>query len=144
VKGLIKIEYKKKLLGFIIKSSFKKEGIEFLTPYVFSQQLAFMRRPKGYVITPHKHLLLLRKIRDTQETLFIRKGKVRIDFYWNNRHYLESRIVQKGDVVFLASGGHGFECIKDSEIIEVKQGPFSIKTQPKRLKCIAKNKLRMK
>ena len=29
-----------------------------------------------------------------------------------------------GDVILLASGGHGFQMIEQSEIIEVKQGPY--------------------
>jgi mannose-6-phosphate isomerase-like protein (cupin superfamily) len=60
----------------------------------------------------------------TQEVLFIKSGKVRVDFYDDNQHYLESRILEKGDVILLAAGGHGFEMMEDSEMIEVKQGPY--------------------
>ncbi len=56
--------------------------------------------------------------------LYIKTGKVRVDFYDDNQHYLESRIVEKGDVILLAAGGHGFEMLEDSEMIEVKQGPY--------------------
>ena len=34
------------------------------------------------------------------------------------------RILASGDVILLASGGHGIDIIKDAEIIEVKQGPY--------------------
>jgi mannose-6-phosphate isomerase-like protein (cupin superfamily) len=61
----------------------------------------------------------------TKEVLFIKSGKVRVDFYDDNQKYLESFILQQGDVVLLASGGHGFEMIEASEIIEVKQGPYA-------------------
>jgi hypothetical protein len=60
----------------------------------------------------------------TQEVLYIKSGKVRVDFYDEERNYLESRIVEKGDVILLASGGHGFQMLEDSEMIEVKQGPY--------------------
>jgi len=49
---------------------------------------------------------------------------VRIDFYDDKKNYFESRILDQGDVVLLAFGGHGFEIIEDSEIIEIKQGPY--------------------
>jgi len=65
-----------------------------------------------------------RKVDLTQEVLFIKSGKVRVDFYDEAREYLESRILEQGDVVLLAHGGHGFQMLEPSEMIEVKQGPF--------------------
>jgi hypothetical protein len=56
--------------------------------------------------------------------LFIKSGKVRVDFYDDDKNYLESRILEKGDVILLAAGGHGFEMIENAEMIEVKQGPY--------------------
>ena len=60
----------------------------------------------------------------TQETLFIRSGKVRVDFYSNDQHYVRSTILVSGDVILLSAGGHGLEILEPSEIIEVKQGPY--------------------
>ena len=65
-----------------------------------------------------------RKVHLTQEVLYIKSGKVRVDFYDDDQHYLESRVVERGDVILLASGGHGFQMLEDSEMIEVKQGPY--------------------
>lgn len=114
-----------KLLAIIIHAGFKKEGIEFFTPDDFSQQLAYMNRPKGYIIDPHVHNLVDRKVTLTQEVLFIKSGKVRVDFFDDDKNYLESKILVTGDVIMLAAGGHGFEMIEATEMIEVKQGPFS-------------------
>jgi hypothetical protein len=61
----------------------------------------------------------------TKEVLFIKSGKVRVDFYDDDQRYLESRILEMGDVLLLAFGGHGFEMLETSEIIEVKQGPYA-------------------
>lgn len=112
------------LLGLIIRSDYHKEGISFFTPSDFSQQLGYMNRPKDYVIEPHVHNLVERKVDLTQEVLFIKSGKVRVDFYNSSRNYLDSRVVFKGDVVLLAHGGHGFKMLEPSEMIEVKQGPY--------------------
>jgi len=113
-----------KILGIIIRANFKKEGIAFFTPDDFSQQLGYMNRPEGYIIPPHVHNVIERKVDLTQEVLFIKSGKVRVDFYDEAREYLESRILEQGDVVLLAHGGHGFQMLEPSEMIEVKQGPF--------------------
>jgi hypothetical protein len=48
-----------------------------------------------------------------------------VDFYSQSKTYLESRILYPNDVILLASGGHGFEMLEQSEIIEVKQGPYA-------------------
>ena len=119
-----KIIYEGVLLADVLRTSYKKEGIEFFTPGDFSQQLGYMNRPEGYVIPPHVHNLVDRKVTLTQEVLFIKSGKVRVDFYNNDKHYLESRELLAGDVILLAAGGHGFEMIEPSEMIEVKQGPY--------------------
>ena len=34
-------------------------------------------------------------------------------------------MLQGGDVILLAEGGHGFEMLEDSEMVEVKQGPYA-------------------
>ena len=113
------------LLSIIIRSDYHSSGIEFFTPNEYSQQLAYMNREDGYEILPHLHNFLQRKVRHTQEVLFIKSGKVRVDYYDDDKKYLESKIVKKGDVVLLAYGGHGFKMLEASEIIEVKQGPYS-------------------
>ena len=57
--------------------------------------------------------------------LFIRRGRIRVDFYDNNQNYLSSRELSFGDVILLATGGHGFEVLEEIEMIEVKQGPYA-------------------
>jgi hypothetical protein len=119
-----KINHKDQLLAIIINSSFSKEGIEFFTPNEFSQQLGYMKRPEGYIIPPHVHNPVAREVVWTQEVLLIKSGKVRVDFYDDLKNYLFSTNLNAGDVILLASGGHGFVMLEESEIIEVKQGPY--------------------
>ena len=119
-----RVIYEDKLLAIIIRAGFRKDGIEFFTPDDFSQQLAYMNRPAGYKISPHVHNRVPREVYYTQEVLLIRKGKVKIIFYDEARTFADTRILEVGDVILLASGGHGFEMIEDTEMIEVKQGPY--------------------
>jgi len=113
------------MLGLLLRSNHVAEGIHFFTPNDFSQQLAYMNRPEGYVIHPHVHNPVTREVKFTKEVLFIRSGKVRVDFYDEAQGYLESRVLFSGDVLLLAFGGHGFEMLENSEIVEVKQGPYA-------------------
>ncbi|MBI2603635.1 MAG: hypothetical protein HYW48_11340 [Deltaproteobacteria bacterium] len=117
--------FENKLCAIIIRSHFSHEGIKFFTPNEYSQQLAYMKRPRGYVIAPHIHNPVKRVVNYTKEVLFVRSGQLRVDFYRESQEYIESRILETGDVIFLAFGGHGFEILSDAEIIEVKQGPYA-------------------
>lgn len=113
------------LFAIIVSRDFDKSGIHFFTPDDLSQQLAYMRHPAGKVIDPHIHNPVHRSVQYTQEVLFIKRGRLRVDFYDNDQQYLESRILQAGDVILLATGGHGFEVLEEIEMIEVKQGPYA-------------------
>lgn len=133
-----------RLLSIIIRHNFEKEGIEFFTPNDFSQQLAYMKRPKEYVIPPHVHNPMQREVQLTQEVLYIKSGKVRVDFYDNEQNYLQSSVLEKGDVILLADGGHGFEMLEESEMIEIKQGPYAGEMDKVRFEPIGKTKLEIK
>src|SRR6185312_3002135 len=111
------IEHDGQILAIILPASYRADGIKFFTPDDFSQQLAYMNRPQGYVIQPHVHNPVTRVVEYTKEVIFIRSGKVRIDFYDDGQTYLESRVLTPGDVVLLARGGHGFEMLEPSEMI---------------------------
>ncbi|GDX36832.1 hypothetical protein LBMAG18_13430 [Alphaproteobacteria bacterium] len=119
------ITHNNQILAIIVKNNFKKDGVEFFTPNDFSQQLGYMSHKKGKIIDSHVHNPVKREVHLTKEVLFIKKGKLRVDFYDDNQVYLDkSVILQEGDVILLAYGGHGFEALEDIEMIEVKQGPF--------------------
>lgn len=129
------------LLAVIIRADFQADGIVFATPNELPQQLGYMNRPAGYEIAPHVHVLKRYEVEFSSETLFIRKGKVRIDFYSEDKQYLSSEILTAGDVVLLCRGGHGFEMLEESEIIEVKQGPYESDNDKIRFKGVEKNQI---
>ena len=120
-----KISHNSEILAIIVRKEFNNEGINFFTPNEYSQQLAFMNHPSGKEIQPHIHKKVHREVHYTQETLFIRKGKLQVDFYSDDQKYLDSRILKSGDVILLIKGGHGFKVLDDLEMFEVKQGPYA-------------------
>jgi mannose-6-phosphate isomerase-like protein (cupin superfamily) len=126
------IKKKERLISIIIKNNYICDGINFITPNEYSQQVAYMHHPMGKIVDAHVHNLIHRNVVLTQEVLFIKKGKLRVDFYDEYEDYLESRILEAGDVILLISGGHGFEVLEEVEMIEVKQGPYSGEMDKKR------------
>jgi len=119
------IKFQDQLFSIIIRAGYDAEGIKFFTPNDLSQQLAYMKRPKGYLIQPHIHNPVPREVSFTHEVLFIRRGVVKVNFFSPVKEFIESRTLIAGDVILLAGGGHGFEIIEEAEIIEVKQGPYA-------------------
>jgi hypothetical protein len=125
VNKLEQIYHGDRLLAIIVPHDFSATGVNFLTPHNLSQQLAFIQHPLGKIIDPHCHNPVSREVLYTQEVLIIKKGVLRVDFYDDDRKYLEFRILKAGDVILLTDGGHGFEVLEELEMIEVKQGPYT-------------------
>lgn len=132
------------IIAIIIKKNYKETGIQFFTPNEYSQQLAYMHHFKGKIIQPHVHNPVLRQVTYTQEVLFIKSGKLRVDFYNESQDYLESRLLESGDVILLAAGGHGFEVLEDVEMIEVKQGPYAGEEDKVRFNTVVKENIKLK
>lgn len=126
------IKKKEKLLAMIIRDNYSCEGVDFITSSDLSQQVAYMHHPVGKVIDAHVHNLVHRNVVMTQEVLFIKHGKLRVDFYDDYEDYLESVVLESGDVILLVSGGHGFTVLEEVEMVEVKQGPYSGEADKKR------------
>jgi len=125
MEGVEIIKDEQEILAIIIKRNFSTDGIKFFTPDNFSQQLAYMHHKKGKKIKPHTHNAVKREIHFTQEVLFLKKGKLKVDLFRHDQSYLSTYILTAGDVILLAGGGHGFEVLEDIEMIEVKQGPYA-------------------
>ena len=129
----------KNILAIIIKNDYSNNGIIFFTPDDFSQQLAYMNHQKGKIINPHVHNIVKREVLYTKEVLFIKKGKIRTDFYTDDKEYVCSKILESGDIILLAAGGHGFEMLEDTEMFEIKQGPYAGEGDKTRFEGISEN-----
>lgn len=140
--GQIEEIYKKnKLLAMIIRNSYSCQGINFITPDDYSQQVAYMHHPTGKRIDAHIHNIVHRNVVLTQEVLFIKRGILRVDFYDEYEEYLESKDLYAGDIILLVSGGHGFQVLEEVEMIEVKQGPYAGECDKRRFEGILQNQL---
>ena len=84
-----------------------------------------MKHATGKRIDPHVHNMVSRQVLYTQEALFIRKGKVKVNLYSSTKEFVDSRVLESGDVILLCGGGHSFEMLEETSMIEVKQGPYA-------------------
>ena len=73
------IKKKDRLIAMIIRNDYLCDGVDFITPNEYSQQLAYMHHPAGKVIDAHVHNMVHRNVVLTQEVLFIKKGILRVD-----------------------------------------------------------------
>ena len=113
------------LLAIIVRKDFHKEGISFLTEGDSLLEMGYMSHPAGYVIIPHAHPPFLRQTHGTQEVIFLKSGKMRVDFYSDQKMCVGSRELVGGDWIVLLAGGHGIELLESSVLIEVKNGPYA-------------------
>lgn len=121
---ITEVSHDGEMLALILSGRFNEPGIHFFTPNSFSQQLAYMRHPTGKTIQPHLHNPVPRDVQYTLEVLVLRRGRLRVDFYDRQKNYLHSRVLEAGDTILLATGGHGFEVLEEIEMLEIKQGPY--------------------
>jgi mannose-6-phosphate isomerase-like protein (cupin superfamily) len=130
------------LCAMILPACHDEAGIQFFTRSELSQQLASMSYSAGKIIPAHTHNPVRREVFYTQEALFVRKGRVRVDFFSKRQEYRTSRVLGPGDVILLISGGHGFEVLEELNMVEVKQGPYAGDTDKTRFTAVLPEKLK--
>ena len=142
---LEKIYNKKKLYALIVRSKYKKKkGISFFTDKNATQQFGYMNHKKNHIILPHRHNKRYSRIEITTEVIIMLEGILRVDFYDNKEKYLFSKKIYVNDIIMLSNGGHGFKVLKDVKMIEVKQGPYSLKLDKIKFDKINEKKIKFK
>lgn len=87
-------------------------------------QVLIHNREKGSHTKAHVHKPTERVTRTLQECLVVLKGRIKIDFFTENKSIFKSIEASKGEVIIFISGGHAVSVLDDAEIVEVKNGPF--------------------
>jgi hypothetical protein len=67
---------------------------------------------------------LERHLIGTCEVLVLLKGRCLIDIYNDEKELVATRELQRGDVMLMVGGGHGFRMQEDTVFLEIKQGPY--------------------
>jgi len=119
-----RIEWQGKTLALILRARFDNEGVNFVTDEDSPLQVGILKHPQGFKIKPHIHRASRKIINSIQEVLHVEYGRVKVDFYDADGEQIKSSVINMGDTILLIAGGHGFDILEDSKIIEVKQGPY--------------------
>ena len=112
------------LLATIIRNTEITEGIHFPTNEDGELQVGFMKRKKNYMIKKHMHPERRRNIYRTTEVLLVKSGCVVATIFDTENRHVAERELTSGDILIIFTGWHQFVFQEDSELIEVKQGPF--------------------
>jgi hypothetical protein len=113
------------LTSIIIRRDFQPTETTFVTQPELAQQVGFVVYPAGGVIKRHIHKNIDRQNISSSEALIIRKGKLEIDIFDQNKSLLVTRVLEAGDFVLMVSGGHGFRILEDTILLEIKLGPYA-------------------
>ena len=120
------------LLAIIIRRGFSDEGVSFVTPPENFLQVGILNHKEGSKLKPHHHKEKPRTINYTQEVLHLEYGKVEAEFYQNNQ-VIKKSLLFDGDTIILLAGGHGFNILEDTKMIEIKQDPYLSQAEDKEL-----------
>jgi hypothetical protein len=112
------------LYAVVMREFHHGQGLHFVTSETHTQQIGYMSYGAGYKIQAHTHSIIDRTISRTTEVLYVKSGKVLATIYTEEKKFFKEIYLLAGDFILLLSGGHGFEVIEDSVIIEIKQGPY--------------------
>lgn len=116
------IYYEGTLLGFRIRSM--PHGSKPISDSTHSLQLLTIKHPQNSLVKPHRHLPTKRHTLNLQECLIVKSGKIRIDLYGPTNHKVRSVLLKSGQAFVTINGGHSIRFLEDSEVYEIKNGPF--------------------
>jgi hypothetical protein len=111
-------------LCYVIRQATRPEKTTFITPPDAKQQVGFIVYPRDSVIPRHAHKPLERHIVGMAEVLVVRSGHCQIEVYDDAKKLVATRDLYQNDVVLMVGGGHGFQILEDTVLLEIKQGPY--------------------
>lgn len=113
------------LLAILIRANASSDQkYNFLTSPDEPFQLGVNFYKQGDVIKNHSHLPREIRVDRVQELILISAGRARLFLYDDDRNEVARAELCTGDAIVLLRGGHGFELLEDTKIVEIKQGPY--------------------
>jgi len=120
-----KITHNGQIISIIYRDSDWVKGLNFITPDELFVQVGSWWYDKGKKLDSHIHKDFDRTASRTQESVYIKRGSMRVDLYTEELEKFKEFVLFKGDLAVFAYGGHGYVILEDdTQIIETKNGPF--------------------
>lgn len=119
------IKVGEKISCIIYRESDWERGLNFVTPNDLFIQAGSWWYDAGKQLQKHVHNDFDRIASRTQETVYVKRGSLRVDLYTEEYEKFRDFVLSEGDLAIFAYGGHGYEILEDNtQIIETKNGPF--------------------
>jgi len=121
-----RITHKDKVLAVFIRGEDWSPGLNFISHDDDFIQVGLWDYESGKKLGPHRHVKNERKVRATQEMIFVKKGRLRASIYSEDKDLVKRVDLKAGDLMVLFSGGHGYRILDDdTQVLEVKNGPYT-------------------
>lgn len=111
-------------IGIFLPRDHSPAKTQFVTPLDEPLQLGIGVFKQDAKVEPHRHVGSPAKIVEFQEFISIRKGRAMAQVYDPEGKLLREIEMLPGDALLLLRGGHAFHFLEETEILEVKQGPY--------------------
>jgi hypothetical protein len=118
------IFYGDTLIATVVNPKKSKIGLTFLTKDNDFIQLGIWNYKKGKHLKAHYHNWFKRESYRTSEFVYVVKGKVLCNFYTEAGEFIDSIIIKKDQGIIMHCLGHEYKILKNSIILESKNGPY--------------------
>ena len=113
------------LLHIVIKKEDFVEGRQDVIDADNSLQLSLLKLKEGKTFKPHKHILINKETKITQESWVVISGKVKAILYDIDDTIIEEVILTPGESSITLYGGHNYFILEDDTVVyEYKTGPY--------------------
>lgn len=96
----------------------------FLTNSKNEFQFGTFNLKTGEVIDRHVHHHQSREIKNTSEGIVVLEGRIKINFFDTEKHYLTTLEMKEKDSILILKGGHELFILESAKFVEFKQGPY--------------------
>ncbi|MDQ5893185.1 MAG: hypothetical protein QG640_196 [Patescibacteria group bacterium] len=112
------------VLAIVFQSKNRPDGLCFPTPLDYPLQIGWHTQKAQRTVPLHRHPDLKYNVVNSQEFLYVEKGKVSVKLTDKNWKLVKKINLEKGDSILITGGGHEVTIGKNTSILEVKQGPY--------------------
>ena len=119
------IKIGKKISCIVYRDKDWSKGLNFITPAEMFIQAGSWWYDKGKILAKHFHKDFDRVASRTQESVYVKKGSLKVLLYTEDLELFKEFVLFEGDLAVFGYGGHGYEILEDNtQVIETKNGPF--------------------
>ena len=113
------------ICAFHLKGQSFDPGLNFYSRESDFIQIGTWNYNQGKELQPHMHNFLERLVTLTQEVLFVKCGKIKVNLYSSHKKLIHELEVHSGEIMVLLGSGHGYEVIENNtQVLEIKNGPY--------------------